>query len=293
MSNNSTQVRGLLLHITHYDPAWCRNGVKQRERPFDLEVALEIVNAMADSGMNLLVIDCADGVIYKSHPELKRRYSAPMSRLKELAAAARERGIHVVPKLNFAKSGRNLHDMWMRPYWDNVRWMSLEDDYWKVAEDLIDELVTVCRPQRYFHVGMDEDHSRSLRQYVAAIKRLRRMVKKHRLRTVIWNDSCYSSDHHIAQVHAEKCRAAEKLLPHDIVQVLWCYERAYPSIVRRLVNGGFDVWAAPGRTTELVRRWRRAVEAEGGSGLLVTKWIKCCRRNRKELLDIVNTLGPV
>jgi len=81
-------IRGFLMHITHYDPKWCR--AKTEEKPFDLDMGLEIVDTMAEVGLNLLVIDCADGVAYRSHPELARHYTVPMSHLEKLAARAGE-----------------------------------------------------------------------------------------------------------------------------------------------------------------------------------------------------------
>lgn len=287
MARRSLDVRGVLIHVSHYDPKWWLD--KDDERPFEVEVALELVDAMARHGFNLLLVDCADGVKYKSHPELKRHYSVPMRDLKELADAAHRRGIDVVPKLNFAKSGRNLHDMWMRPYSDPLRWTCDLDVYYEVAGDVIAELVKVMRPKRFFHVGMDEDHHRSHAQYVDAIKMLRKIVKRHRLRTVIWNDSCHFRKDSLAQVHADKCRAAEKLLPHDIVQVLWDYGRAHPSIVKRVVDEGFEVWVAPGR--RVLKSWKRAMAAGGATGVLATAWIKCDRTNRGRLLKLVRTLG--
>jgi len=95
-------VRGFLIHISHYDPQWCK--VKAREKPFDLDLGLEIVDTMWEVGLNLLVIDCADGVRYKSHPELARKYTVPMSHLGKLVNRAQEKGIEVVPKLNFSQS---------------------------------------------------------------------------------------------------------------------------------------------------------------------------------------------
>ena len=290
MPRKPLDVRGLLIHVSHYDPVWVK--LKAKEKRFDVEVALDVVDAMAETGMNLLIVDCADGVRYRSHPELKRPYSVPMRDLRKLADAAHASGIDVAPKLNFAKSGRNFHDMWMRPHWDPLSWLKDLDVYWKVAADLVAELVDVCRPKRFFHVGMDEDHYRSLDQYVDAIGTLRVIVRKHRLRTVIWNDSCHFRKRSIAQVHADKCRAAEDLLEKDIVEVLWDYAGARPGIVRRIVGKGFDVWAGPGSTPGKVKAWRRAVVSEGGSGLLLTAWIKCDRANRKRLLDLVRTCGP-
>lgn len=290
MAAKQLDVRGLLMHISHYDPSWI--PVKEQEKPFDLETGLEIVSAMAKAGMNLLVVDCADGVEYKTHPELKRRYTVPMSHLETLAKAAHDTGIDVVPKLNFSKSGRNQHDMWLKPHWDWRSWLKNMDDYYAVAEDAIGELVLACQPRRFFHIGMDEDHYRSVPQYVDAVMTLRRMIKKHGLRTVIWNDSCHDKKTSIAQAHAEKCRAAEKLLPKDIVEVLWDYEKAHAPAVKRIVAQGFEVWGAPGRTLDQVKKWRSAVKSNGGKGLLMTHWRKCDKTHRKELVDLVTTLGP-
>ena len=139
---------------------------------------------------------------------------------------------------------------------------------------------------------MDEDHYRSLEQFVEAIKTLRRMVKEHGLRAVVWNDSCHSEKTAIAQVHADKCRAAEELLPRDVVHVLWDYGRAHPAVVKRITGEGFDVWAAPGRSAEQVREWRRATLEGGGKGLLMTNWTKCEKANRAQLIEMVKTLGP-
>ena len=66
-------IRAFLLHITHYDPSWCK--VKGREKPIDLDLACEIIDTMAVAGLNTLIIDCADGVKYKSHPKMARPYS--------------------------------------------------------------------------------------------------------------------------------------------------------------------------------------------------------------------------
>ena len=125
--------------------------------------------------------------------------------------------------------------------------------YYRVAEDVIGELVDVCQPRRFFHIGMDEDHWRSVGQYVDAIKVLRGLVRKHGLRSIIWNDSCHFAPENCQQVHADKSRDAEKLLPKDVLHVLWHYGRAYAPIVNRLRKQGFDVW--PRR--EPSRSWSR------------------------------------
>jgi hypothetical protein len=169
--------RGFLIHFSHYDPSWIER--KTREEHFDLRTGLDVVDAMADLGMNLLVVDIEDGVVFEKHPELRRRYSVPMAQLETLARAAHERAIDVVPKLNFSKSHRHLHDEWLRPHTHLENWLEGRESYWRTAPDVIAEAVRACKPRRFFRVGMDEDHSRSLRQYVEDIRRLRRILQTH------------------------------------------------------------------------------------------------------------------
>ena len=277
-------IRGYLIHITHYDPSWVKR--KAREKPFDLGVGLEVVEAMADAGLNLLVVDCADGVTYKSHPELKRSYSAPMAHVRRLAAQARKHDIEVVPKLNFAQSALHQHNHWFRPHnalFDN-------GEYWRRAFQLADELIEACEPPRFFHIGMDEDHDRSHAQYAAAICTLRDGLRERGLRAVMWKDQ---QSYAAADVHAEKSRAAEARIPRDVVQVVWHYHTVLTDVVRRLRRKGFDVWGAPGRDPDQVRGWRDAILRYGGTGLLLTRWVPCRPGNRAELLRQIRMLGPI
>ena len=285
------QVRAFLLHLTHYDPVWCR--AKGRERPFDLDLALELVDTMAEEGFNLLVIDCADAVRYRSHPELAKRYTVPMSHLETLAARAVDLGVEVVPKLNFSRSATNRHSEWMRV--KDEEWFIPFDEpeaHWNMAFELIDELTAACRDVRSFHIGMDEDHQRSLKQYADDIALLHARLEERNLRTLMWNDSgitTYASGH----VHAEKAVYAEQHIPADVVQVLWQYRVVPSENIRRIRVAGFELWGAPGRDPEQARQFRNEVLQAGGTGLLMTYWIPCRKSNRAELLRALRTLGPV
>ena len=52
-------IRGFLIHVTHYDGKWIAD--KPKEKPFDLKLGLDIVDAMAEADMNLLVIATSKG----------------------------------------------------------------------------------------------------------------------------------------------------------------------------------------------------------------------------------------
>ncbi|NLW50480.1 MAG: hypothetical protein GXY85_06505 [Candidatus Brocadiaceae bacterium] len=277
-------VRAFMLHMSHYDPNWVKR--KPREKPIDVDLALEVIDAMAQVDMNLLVIDIADGVRFKSHPELARPYSVPMATLSRIAGCARKRGIEVVPKLNFAGSGLNQHTHWMRPYhrpFDG-------EGFWRRAFLLIDEAIDACKPARYFHIGMDEDHWHSLRQYAETINVLDAGLKERGLRTIMWKDC---QDYSSAEAHVEKSRASEGKIARDVIQVPWGYARVKAEEVRRLRRKRFEVWGAPGREPDNLRGWRDALLRYGGTGILVTQWIPCRPTNRKRLLTAIRELGPL
>lgn len=278
-------IRGYLLHITHYDPVW--NAKKDQEEPFNLSVGLQVIEAMAKAGLNLLIIDPKDGVKYASHPELTRHYSQDISILRELGRAAASHGIEIAYKLNFSQSALHQHNHWFRPH------NNLFDspDYWRLAFEVIDELLGTVRPARFFHVGMDEDHWRSYRQYVEAIKTLRAGLETRGLRTLIWNDSACQWP--AAEIHKEKSLVAERELPRDVIQVLWDYGNWDPEAFARIRNEGFDVWGAPGDDPQQIKDMRDRLLKVGGSGMVLTRWTPCTPANREKLLDRIRLCGPL
>ncbi len=277
------EVRAFLLHITHYDPEWNRTKEKEQDKPFDLKLAFDLVDAMAQAKMNLLIIDIADGVEFKSHPELKRPYSRPMAELKSLADHARSKGIDVAPKLNFSKSPFFTHNHWLRPYHDKGD----TKEYWAKAFEVVDEVISVTQPRQFFHVGMDEDQDRSVPEYVAAVKTLRDGLHARGLTTVMWNDADEPNQ------KAIKAWAALPQLPRDVVQVPWAYHRVPIAVLEHLHDLGFPIWGAPGVTPAEVVSWREQLLRVGGTGLLLTRWVPCIEENREALLKAIRTLGPL
>lgn len=290
MTESALKYKGYLIHLSHYDPSWCER--KAEEKPFSLKVALEVVGALAEFNFNALIIDCADGVTYASHPELKRHYSVPMSDLRELATAARKSGLEIIPKLNFAKSPRDQHDVWMRPHSVDAGLTAQDENYWKVAGELIDELVEVCKPESFFQIGMDEDDDRSLEQYVEAINILKDLIGKHNLRTMMWSDACSVNYPGKPEIRGKRALASEKLLDHDIVQIIWSYRNVFGELVKRIAGEGFDLWVAPGTSPEHIAEWKKTLIDAGGVGLLMTQWVNCDEDNRDSLLERIRTVGP-
>jgi len=275
-------IRGYLLHITHYDPYWMK--FKEEEEPFNLALGLELIEQMAALGLNMLVIDIEDGVAFQSHPELKKHYTHPMSVLADLVQKAGDLNIEVVPKLNFAQSARFKHNDWFQPY---ARSLFDNPEYWQRAFQIIDEILEVTQPERFFHIGMDEDHERSYRQYVEAILTLRNRLAERKLRTVIWNDG--ACNWHNAEIHRDKSLRAEQELPGDIVQVVWDYKNWDRSVQDRIRHQGFELWVAPGNNPDHIRNTEAHLAEIGGTGILLTSWIHCIPANRNRLLTSLRT----
>ncbi|MBI4336018.1 MAG: hypothetical protein HY589_05125 [Candidatus Omnitrophica bacterium] len=281
---NIVPIRAYLLHLTHYSPGWCLR--KRRERPIDMPLALEIVDAIAAAGFNTLIIDCEDGLEYKSHPELERPYSIPRAFLTRILRRARARKLELIPKLNFSHSMYHRHDYWFRPY----SFILDMDDYWKAAFELMEELIGLVRPKHFFHIGMDEDDSRSHAAYINAVRAFRKWLDARGLRPIIWNDTAFGRTR---PWHTRKSLAAEKALPKDVVQVVWDYKRVRPAIIKRVAEEGFDVWAAPGQKPSQVLKWKKALLKYGGRGLVMTTWLPCRSRNRPLMLEMIQILGPI
>jgi hypothetical protein len=286
-ANNSVPVRAFLIHMSHYDPLWYSR--KAQEQPFNLKIGLEVVDALAAVGMNMLAIDLDDGVEFKSHPELKRHYTVPMSHLEELVGHARSIGLEIVPKLNFSK-GSQRHNDWFSPHHE----LPDNDEYYRLAFEVIDEVIDVCKPERYFFIGMDEDMQRSDAQYISVIKRLHSELTQRKLKTIMWNDSVHLSGAMIQCVR--KTLAAEDAIARDVVQVVWDYgpTRRYAlDRIQDMRKKGFETWIAPGTNPEHVRAWRQTVAAKDCAGLMMTMWQSVCDKTREAMLERIRTLGPI
>lgn len=117
----------------------------------------DLTQQMADSGLNMLVIDLGEGVRYDSHPELGVEGSWSPEFLRAEVAKLRQMGIEPIPKLNFSAA----HDAWLGPY---SRMLSTPH-YYEVCRDLIREVIALFDAPRFFHIGMDEEtahHQRRL-----------------------------------------------------------------------------------------------------------------------------------
>jgi hypothetical protein len=261
----------------------------------------ELTQQMADNGLDLLMIDLGDGVLYNSHPEIAVTNAWTRSRLREELARLREMGIEPIPKLNFSTG----HDAWLREY---SRMVSTPK-YYEVCADLIEEACELFDNPRFFHLGMDEETAGNQVKLQYAVMRqhdlwwndlrfLADKVEQCGPRPWVWSDYAW----HNPEPFYER-------MPKSIIQSNWYYgdnfsapEAGRPHLLEGGETGGGDQslayldlddhgydqvptasnYTSPTNFANTVEFCMRRIEKERLLGFLQTPW----RRTIAEFRDI-------
>lgn len=117
----------------------------------------EIAQKAVEYGFNAVLIDVADGVKYKSHPEIAVEGAWEVNELREALDELRKMGLTPYPKLNFSTA----HDAWLKVY---SRMVSTKK-YYEVARDLIHEVIDIFDTPEMFNLGLDDENSKSQVRY--------------------------------------------------------------------------------------------------------------------------------
>jgi hypothetical protein len=294
------RIWGNLLHLSYnmwldwVPPGNQRNGVYQPYLRFDRKLWEDLTGRMADSGMNMVVIDLGDGVRYRSHPEIAVENAwSPDALVKELARL-RKLGLEPIPKLNFSAT----HDAWLGKY---ARMVSTEP-YYAVCRDLIREVVELFDKPRFFHLGMDEETAAHQKEFLYTVVRqfdlwwrdflaLVDHVEKAGSRPWIWSD--YVWDHE---------EEFFKRMPKSVLQSNWYYGVDFGPKVRaaeaykELADQGFDQvptgsnWSSPKNFQMTVDFCTKHVSGDHLLGFLQTPWhptLERCRAVHEAAIDQV------
>ncbi len=130
-------------------PGYYGDNIIPTELLTDKKTWTEVIDYLPTIGINTVVIDIADGLQYKSHPEISMRGAWSHEELRAELARMRAMGLEPIPKLNFSTT----HNVWLGPY----RQMVATETFYKVSEDVIKEVCEVFDSPRLFHLGMDEE----------------------------------------------------------------------------------------------------------------------------------------
>ena len=79
---------------------------------FDEGVYHAITERMREIGMNMVILDIGESLVYPSHPELAIKGSWSPDKLHDEVVRLRKMGLEPIPKLNFSST----HDTWLGEY---------------------------------------------------------------------------------------------------------------------------------------------------------------------------------
>ena len=257
-----------------------------------------IVEHMAERGLNMAVIELAEGVMYESHPEIAVKGAWSVARLRGELARMRKLGIEPIPKLNFSAT----HDEWLGEYGRMVS----TPEYYKVCEDLIAEVCDIFDKPRFFHLGYDEEDVRCQDGHEFMVLRLGdhwwhdffwfvKTVEKRGMRPWIWSDWMWEH-------HEEFLRR----MPRSVLQSNWYYDEGFDERAFRwprikcyldLDKAGFDQiptgsnYVSPLNMAQTVAFAKDKLSAEHLKGFLMTSWKRCLPEHRAANFAAIDQLA--
>ncbi|MDD4108679.1 MAG: hypothetical protein PHH93_08165 [Prolixibacteraceae bacterium] len=200
---------------------------------FDEPVWNAALNKMAESGLNMIVMDLGDGIVYDSHPEIAVSNAWSTAKLKDELKKIRDMGIEPIPKLNFSTG----HDAWLKDYGRMIS----SKKYYDVCRDLIEEVTYLYDNPRFFHLGMDEEKEQYQSPANYMIIRLNEVywgdmyfliseVFKNGSRPWIWQD--FIRTHH---------DDFAKYMPKSVLQSNWFNRSAFSKPYNKSVQAYLDL----------------------------------------------------
>lgn len=188
---------------------------------FDRKIWDDYMVYMKNNGVNTVVIDLGEAMIFDSHPELAVEGSWTHDQMREEIDRLNKMGFEVIPKLNFSA----CHDIWLKDY---SRMLSTPI-YYQVCKDVINEVCEVFKP-KYFHLGMDEETAQHQGHFLYAVVRqfelwwhdfyyLVDCVENNGSRAWIWSDYIWNHQNEFV-----------KKMPKSVVQSNWYYSPKFENL---------------------------------------------------------------
>ena len=127
----------------------------------------------------------------------------------------RKLGLEPIPKMNFSAT----HDTWLGTYHRQVSTPA----YYKVCEDLVDEVIRLFDKPRFFHLGYDEETAECQQSFAYTVVRqydlwwhdfefFVKQVERRGVRPWIWSDYGWK--------HGDEFL---KRMPKSVLQSNWYY----------------------------------------------------------------------
>lgn len=304
-------IKGILIHIgTNLwyevgnnrgdgEKVWQSAGSSKMR--FDKRLFDELTCHLPKCGINTVVLDLADGIVYESHPELAIDGSIPRGELVEMIERLRGLDLDIIPKLNFS----TCHDAWLKDY---SRMVSTKT-YYDVCRDIINEVCDIFEP-RIIHLGMDEENYENQRLYDHVTVRqndlwwedlrfLVDVVEKRGVRAMMWSDYA----RHRPEEFVEKC-------PKSVIQCPWYYFNQFEGELEESIrirvapfkllgDAGYTVIAGGSNeyfkeNISLLHNYcRKSIPDENYIGIIQTTWAETTERWRDALFGAAELMKEI
>jgi len=137
---------------------------EDRERSeFDEDVWNYIIDESAKCGLNTIILEIDNAIVFHSHPEIAAKGAWTQSKLKKELAKCKAKNLKVIPMLNFASP----HDDWML---EHHRKLSTPE-YYQVCNDIIKEVYEMFNHPEYINIAMDEEDAKHVKKHELAVYR--------------------------------------------------------------------------------------------------------------------------
>lgn len=208
------------MHLSFNFAGGIRNwgGLRDEFEP-DMSTWDSAIDEMAAQGINMVLMNLDDSVLWDSHPEIALKNSWTPERLRLELDKIRKKGIEPIPVLNFAAT----HDAWLGKYAKMVSTPA----YYSVCSDLIAEAIDIFDTPRFIHFGMDEEDYSHQKHFDYIVIRRQEIwwgdlyfyiseAFKKSVRPWVWSDYVW---HHPEEFF--------KMMPKSVLQSNWYYGETF------------------------------------------------------------------
>lgn len=262
---------------------------------FDYSLWCEMTERMAEGGLNALVIDLGEALVYPSHRELAVKGSWEPERMVAEVTRLEKMGILAIPKINFS----TCHDAWLKDY----AYCVSTPEYYAVCADVIRDVGQIFSKAPLLHLGFDEENWKEQKDYPHVVIRQGELwwhdilwffdqARAQGFRPWIWSDSIWN--------HREEFLAR---MPKDVLQSNWYYFTDFSDRNREavpykvLAEAGYDQvpcssnYRVPRNCSLTVEHCRKVIPPETHRGFLHAPWGPTVEKNRKVILEGVALLS--
>lgn len=270
-----------------------------------------LIDLIAISGFNTLILDARDNVRFKNFPGKVRDNAWSIDEYVQVINYAKERHLDVIPEIKLLTHQKQLFGVAHQELmFDKETYNPNNGAVYDLLYRYLDEILGLVHPSA-MHIGHDEVNGvywakgvlgigvsmLPAELYHKDIMLLHGYLSRKGVKTWMWGDMLISmtelpmmAPYHLNGVNGYGANV-RKILPNDIVICDWHYtdeQNIFPSI-DLFRKEGFVVLGATFRNKKTIENFSRYASKQGAAGMIATTWFIPGHSSKK----VVNTWAEV